>query len=141
MLIAILLVAISAFIVNGQTKSEFTDSSQATLETLLHEARMKKAEIQVRYETIIPDTLKERVGTLVTAIVSGASSHMTTSDYEDPEDLVDAAKKFANELYEVRIKRVYLRYVPIDEADYNPEYVLCEDLLHSQRKVFDFLNR
>lgn len=139
----LLLLAILACIGCSESKSEVKAENldQPTFENLLQEARLDKAEICVRYGFIIPDSLKDKAAKLTADIVASASSHMSTSDYEDPEDLVEAAGKETHRLYSVSVKHVYLCFVPTGEKDYNPEYVRYEDLTPSQKKVFDYLNR
>lgn len=140
---SLVLVAALCFVGCSESKSGVKDENlnQPTLETLLEEARLDKAEICVRYGFIIPDSLKDKAGKLTADIVAGASSHMSTSVYEDPEDLVEAAGNEARRLYSVSVKHVYLSFVPKGEPDYNTELVLYEDLIPSQKKVFDYLNR
>ena len=49
--------------------------------------------------TYIPEDKKVEYAEFIQKTVSAASFHMTTSDYEDPEDVIREAKRTANELY------------------------------------------
>lgn len=51
--------------------------------------------------TFIPDSNKVKYTEYVQKTIAAASFHMTTADYEDPEDLVVAAKRSADELYSI----------------------------------------
>lgn len=124
---------------NGTVNAE--GQNQPSLETLLKEAHLERAEIEVRYVGEIPDSLRERAAKLIADIVAGASSHLSTSDYEDPEDLVEAAGAQAFRLYAVTERHVYLTFVPEGKNENYRRSALYEDLIPSQKKVFDFLNK
>lgn len=47
----------------------------------------------------IPENKKAEYAEFIQKTVSAASYRMTTSDYEDPEDVIREAKRTANELY------------------------------------------
>jgi len=109
------------------------------LDALLREAGLKKAEINVRYEQVVPDSMKAQMAKWITETVAAGTSNLSTSDYEDPEDLVEEVSDQAEKIFAVNTKFVYLSFIPKDGQMYNS--VLCEDLTPSQKRVFDFLNQ
>lgn len=50
---------------------------------------------------IVPDSNKTNYAEHVQKTIAAASFHMTTADYEDPEDLVEEARNSANQLFSV----------------------------------------
>ena len=60
-------------------------------------------------EYFIPDSNKTKYSEFIQKTVSAASLHMTTADYEDPEDLVREAKQVALSLYGVEYYQLACR--------------------------------
>lgn len=83
--------------------------------------------------TFIPDSNKVKYMEYVEKIISSASFHMTTADYEDPEDLVVAAKRSADELYSVTYYELYV------DGFGGPHYIKFDQMTPEETKIYDSL--
>jgi|GEM_PF-6738574 hypothetical protein len=123
----------------GEAKAESTDN--ITLVNLLQAARMESAEVKVIYSTEVPDSCKDKEASLIIGTVSGATNRLVTEDYEDTDDLVDAAGRVGHTVYCERVKRIYLSFIRPGKTKWDEEMILVEDLTPSQKALFDFLNK
>lgn len=86
--------------------------------------------------TYIPEDKKSEYAEFIQKTVSAASFRMTTSDYEDPEDVIREAKRTANELYG---KETYgLCVVDITRTDCKSNYA---NMTMEERQIYDSLLR
>ena len=115
------------------------NSDNPTLEQLLVDARLEKAEISTWYESVIPDSVKPQMAEWITKTIGAASSHMTGGDYEDPEDLVEEVYERAVQLFAVDKKISGLTFIRNDQNYWDREQI--EDLTPALRRVYDCLNR
>jgi hypothetical protein len=125
---------------NGQADTTTADkTTPATLQAMLEQANLTKAEIHVCYEMVVPDSAKPKMTEWITKTVSAASLHMTGGDYEDPDDLVEEVCDQAKEIFSCKEKINKLVYLAKGSDSW--QYVEYQDLTPSQKKVFDFLNQ
>lgn len=82
--------------------------------------------------TFIPDSNKTKYTEHIQKTIAAASFHMTTADYEDPEDLVAAAKRSADELYSVTYYELYVH-------GWNQQYVKFDQMTTEESKIYDSL--
>lgn len=83
--------------------------------------------------TFIPDSNKTKYTEYVQKVVSAASYHMTTADYEDPEDLVRAAKNSADKLFSVTYYELYY------DDGWKPHYIKLDQMTPEESKIYDSL--
>ncbi len=83
--------------------------------------------------TFIPDSNKTKYTEYVQKVVSAASYHMTTADYEDPEDLVRAARNSANELFSVTYYELYYT------SSWNSYCIKHDQMTPEESKIYDSL--
>lgn len=81
----------------------------------------------------IPDSNKTKYTEYVQKVVSSASYHMTTADYEDPEDLVRAANNSAYELFSVTYYELYY------DDGWKPYRIKLDQMTSEESKIFDSL--
>jgi hypothetical protein len=115
------------------------NSGNPTLEQLLADARLEKAEISTWHESVVPDSVKPQMAEWITKTIEAASSHMTGGDYEDPEDLVEEVYERAVQLFTVDKKISGLTFIRNDQKYWDRERI--EDLTPALRRVYDCLNR
>lgn len=83
---------------------------------------------------VVPDSNKTKYTDYVQKTIAAASFHMTTADYEDPEDLFREAKVSANELFAVDYYNLNCRGFGC------PRMVIAFDQMTSEEsKVYDSL--
>jgi len=83
----------------------------------------------LRSITVVADSLKDRQATFVTETVRAASQHMTGGDYEDPEDVIEAANNTFEHIYGVHVECLYN----------NGVYILPQDFDSTQMVIFNYL--
>lgn len=140
-IIAILLTLIfNALILNSCEESvQNKIETQSQLETLMEEANIKNASIDTRRDQIIPDSMKATAAKWITETIAAASKEMTTSDYEDPEDLVEEVFERALKLYGREESIFFLTFISKSDPYNNRQWIEYKDLSPSQREVFDYL--
>lgn len=84
--------------------------------------------------TIIPDSNKTKYTEFVEKTISAASFHMTTADYEDPEDLVEEARKSADQLFSVTYYDLSCRGFGCDV-----QYIKFDQMTSEESKIYDSL--
>lgn len=84
----------------------------------------------VEVSKCVPDSNKTKYVEYTTQLVKNASSNLTTADYEHPDDLLEASRDMAFELYSVPVYGLKQGDShPIEEGEFTKE----------QRKIFDSL--
>jgi hypothetical protein len=86
--------------------------------------------------TVIPDSSQQKIAEFIVQLMSATSFHMTTSDYEDPEDVIAEARRTAYQLYSVQIPCLQVKYPNLYWADIDP---CC--MTERQKQVFEELNK
>lgn len=86
-------------------------------------------------KTVIPEEDKEKYAEFIVKAVSSASYHMTTCDYEDPEDLIRQVEQTASNLYSKEIQVLKLENCKSCHYDYIEPTSFSE----YQKHVFDSL--
>lgn len=86
-------------------------------------------------KSVIPEEDKEKYAEFVVKAVSSASYHMTTCDYEDPEDLIRQVEQTASNLYSKEIQ--VLKLENCKSCDY--DYIEPSSFSEYQKHVFDSL--
>lgn len=84
--------------------------------------------------SFIPDSNKTKYTEYVQKTIAAASYHMTTADYEDPEDLVEAARTSAKELFSVEYYDLSCRGFGCDV-----QYVKFDQMTTEESKIYDSL--
>lgn len=82
--------------------------------------------------TFIPDSNKTKYAEHVQKVVSAASFHMTTADYEHPEELVRAARYSADELFSVT-------YYELRYSGFGVHTIKFDQMTTEETKIFDSL--
>ena len=83
---------------------------------------------------VVPDSNKTKYTDYVQKTIAAASFHMTTADYEDPEDLFREAKVSANELFAVDYYDLSCRGFGCDV-----QYVKFDQMTTEESKIYDSL--
>jgi hypothetical protein len=126
---------------NSGTKAEamtYVDS----LQILLQEAGLVKAELSLRYEMAVPDSSQAQMAQWITATVAAATPKSTAGEYEDQEDVVGKVAKEGQKVFAKRVMYPFLAFIPITpDGSGTWEWVEYKDLGPQKKKVFDFLNR
>jgi hypothetical protein len=83
--------------------------------------------------TYVPDSLRTIQAKWITETMRAASNRLTTSDYEDPEDVLEQAQSTSDHLFG--------RSVPCLRISHSDryEYVLIKDMTAEQRVIYDRL--
>lgn len=90
-----------------------------------------KYEYAVDYYT--PDTVQTKMGEWVKETIRATDQHLSAGDYEDPEDVIEQAKKTAEELFRVRAEGLYkIRY----ENEWHPEFIPQERMTDWEKKLY-----
>lgn len=138
-IIATLFLATYASIGCGSKSDADAQSHSATLETLLEEVGYERAEVYIRYEIVVPDSMRLIMAKWITETVAAASSRMTGGDYEDPEDLVEEVSDQGKKIFGEKREVISLAYVPKGGTYSGREVVGIENFTPQQRKIYDFL--
>lgn len=86
-------------------------------------------------QSYLPDSNKQKVADFIIKSTSAASLHMSTADYEDPEDLIEQADRTGTKLYSVLGEGLYKRNC--NECSIN--FLYKNELTEYQLKLFDSL--
>lgn len=77
-------------------------------------------------QDVVPDSNKIKVSEFIIKTVSAASLHMSTADYEDPEDVIEQAERTANRLYSIQVEGLHIYqgnsswvFIPYDKLSEN----------------------
>lgn len=65
---------------------------------------VKKQKYIYDKQDIVPDSNKVKLATWIKETMSSTSSQMTTSDYEDPEDVIVQLEETGNKLFSVKVE-------------------------------------
>lgn len=84
--------------------------------------------------SVIPDSNKTKYAEYVQKTVAAASFHMSTADYEDPEDLVEEARNSANQLFSVTYYELMCVGVSCDDR-----YIKFDQMTSEESKIYDSL--
>ena len=86
-----------------------------------------------RSQEIIPDSLKEKYLDRINDLVKSTNNRLTAGDYEDPEDVIVAAKKVAFEAYAVNTP--CLRVNECSGCGY--DYIPVNELTREQKIIYE----
>lgn len=66
---------------------------------------------QYEYGTMfhVPDSNQVKYSQFVIAVMSSSTSHLTTSDYEDPEDVLEQAEETGKEIFSVKEEGLHIK--------------------------------
>ena len=84
-------------------------------------------------ESITPDSLKDKKAQYIKDLVSAASLHMSAGDYESPENLVYAASRCFDGIYNVDVEGLTIRHEDI----YMPQFIPFDKLTKEQKIIFN----
>lgn len=84
---------------------------------------------------IIPDSLKAKETEFITETMKATDFHLTTSDYEDPEDVVNECRATFESIYQVSVEGLEIRTCSECSSDFIPYNKLDE----KQKKIFEDL--
>lgn len=88
---------------------------------------------QYRYHAdwIIPDSSRNSQREWITKSIVATDQHLTTSDYEDPEDVIYALKQISFDLYKQRSEGLYVL-----KDEYDGTFVPFESLTSYEKQIF-----
>ena len=84
--------------------------------------------------TFVPDSLRLKQAEWITETMRAASNRLTTSDYEDPEDVLQQAQYTSEEIFGRKVSCLRISH---DTGDH--EYVIQERMTPEQRIIYDRL--
>lgn len=90
----------------------------------------------------IPDSNKVKIAKWITETMSATSNRMTTSDYEDPEDVIKQLEQTGKELFSVRIEGLEVLDKRTADKQF-PTYIFIQksELDATQLKEFEKLKK
>lgn len=99
----------------------------------------KSSESCYRYAhgDVIPDSLRDDMARFVTETMRACDQHLTTSDYEDVDDVVEEVTRTANKIYSIPVEG--LEYNSPDDAGEWWIFIPYYQLSNKQKKIFDSL--
>lgn len=89
---------------------------------------------EIGYKKMVPPENVDKMADFITKTVSASNLHMTGGDYEDPEDVVEAAERTAKNLYEVEVEGLYYKY----QKEYSWEWAFTpkDSLKYRELEIF-----
>jgi hypothetical protein len=86
-------------------------------------------------EQMLPDSLKAKEMTFITETMKATDFHLTTSDYEDPEDVVQELRFTYEKTNSVPVEGLYIQTDPQRMSDFIP----YDRLNEKQKQIFERL--
>jgi len=96
-----------------------------------------KEDPKYRYaiKEIVPDTNKVKIAQWIKETMSSVSFNLKTSDYEDPEDVIEQPEETGNVLFSVKVEGIeVLKY---DGGTSLYEFAAKSDLSTEELKIFE----
>jgi len=90
------------------------------------------------YGEIVPDSLRDDMAKFITETMRACDQHLTTSDYEDVDDVVSEVRETAFKIYSIPTEG--LEYDdPNDQYVDSWRFIPCNQLTTKQKVIFDSL--
>lgn len=86
----------------------------------------------------IPDSLRDDMARFVTETMRACDQHLTTSDYEDVDDVVEEVTYTANKIYSIPVEGLEYNN-PNDQSDDWWVFIPYNQLTTKQKSIFDSL--
>ena len=137
-IISLFLLSVTILVLSGcLNRTEEKETKPKTQLQKLLEAEGWSSATIVFDQSKVPDSLLPAMGEWITKTVAAATCQMTTSDYEDPEDLVEQVETTAKNVFARKTKALKIMTGPANET--LPEIVFADDFIPRQQKIYDEL--
>lgn len=102
------------------------------------EPKQEPLSYRYAYQEIIPDSLRDDMAKFITETMRAADQHLTTSDYEDVDDVVEEIRYTAKDIYSIPVEGLEWNNPNNMDASYW-KFIPHNQLTTAQKQIFDSL--